>query len=64
MVERAVPKIYLTALQASLAIVNLDIVKTRLYYSEINRYNESEENAAPNKLKHSGTSGALHLTTK
>ena len=60
-----------SGLQANLAIVNLDIVKTWLYgrdlsdcsctqvkypgYSETNQYNESEENAVPNKLNHSET---------
>ena len=62
---------------------NLDIPKTRLCgrdlldrsctqvkypgYSETNRYNESEENAGPNKLNHilaiCGTS-SVHQTTK
>ena len=67
-------------IQANLAIVNLDIMKTWLYgrdlsdrsctqvkylgYSETNQYNESEENAVSNKLNHSETGGALHLTTK
>ena len=58
-----------TPTSAILAIVNLDILKTRLYGrdlldrscmqakypGETNRYNESEENAGPNKLNHSET---------